>query len=71
MTVNTGIRLIFSLAILSDNTGVICGDESGTTKIKRYDLQTGVELNCLNLEDARGLAEVKLGGKGVLAVSYL
>ena len=70
LTTNTGIGTFYSLAMLSDNTGVICGDEPWTRKIQRYDLQTGAELNCLNLEDAWGLAEVKLGGKLALAVSY-
>ena len=67
---NTQINDLRSFTVLHDEIGVICGDESTTTKIKSYTLQTGRELHCLTSEDAWGLAEVKLGGKISLAVSY-
>ena len=67
-TINTGIEVINSITH-HQNTAVICGDESGSQKVKSYDLETGAELNCLNLHDARGVAAVKLGGKVALAVA--
>ena len=67
---NTEIYGLNSFAVLKDEIGVICGDESKITKIKSYNLQTGMELNCLNLTDAWGLAEVKFGGKLRMAVSH-
>ena len=55
--------------MLLDHVAVICGEEDGLTKIKSYNLHTGAEMICINLEDAFGLAEVKIGGKTALAVS--
>ena len=63
---DTEIYGLNSFAVLKDEIGVICGDAS---KIKSYNLHTGMELNCLNLTDAWGLAEVKFGGKLRLAVN--
>ena len=39
------------------------------TKIKSYNLQTGTEMICISIEEAFGLAEVKIGGNTALAVS--
>ena len=69
-TIPTGISCIKSSTLLGDNMVVICGDEDGVTKIKSYNLTSSQELQSLNLKDAYGLAEVKLNGKLVLAVSY-
>ena len=58
------------MTMLGDNVGVICGLEDKTRKFKSYDLTTGQVLQSLNLENAYGLAEVKLHEKPALAVSY-
>ena len=68
---NTEIDSLNSFTVLSDEIGVISGDESWIRKIKSYSLQTGRELHCLTREDAFGLAEVKFDGKLALVVSYL
>ena len=68
---NTGMDRVYSFTILTNEIGVICGDESWIRKIKSYNLQTGRELHCLTSVDAGGLAEVKVDGKVALAVSYL
>ena len=61
--------VISSIALLGDNVAVICGNEDNITKIKDYNLETGAEIISHNLEDAYGLAEVKIGDKMALAVS--
>ena len=58
------------MTVLGDNTAVMCGPEGITRKIKIYDLTTGQEFQSFSLENAYGLAEVKLNGKPALAVSY-
>ena len=68
---NTKIDDLCSFTVLNHEIGVICGDESKIRKIKSYDLQTGRELHSLTVEDAWGLAEVKLGGIIALAVSHV
>ena len=68
-TIKTRIDVIRSITMLLDHVAVICGEEDGLTKIKSYNLHTGAEMICINLEDAFGLAEVKIGGKTALAVS--
>ena len=69
--INTDIDVIRSIALLNNQTGVICGDEGFSRKIKSYFLPTGKDLNRLRLNDAFGLAEVKLGDKIALAVSHM
>ena len=64
------MTMISSSTVLGDNTAVMCGLEGKTRKIKSYDLTTGQELQNLSLENAFGLAEVKLNGKPALAVSF-
>ena len=68
---NTEIKALCSFMVVNHEIGVICGDESWVRNIKSYDLQTGTELNCLTAKGTWGLAEVKLGGKIALAVSYV
>ena len=68
-TINTGIDAIHSITLLIRNTAVISGAEDGIQKVKSYNLQTGAELCSLNLEDACGVAGVKLGGNLALAVA--
>ena len=68
--ISTGLAFVKSMTLLGDGIVVICGSESRTTRIKSYNLQTGAELNWLYVDDARGLAEVKLDQKLVLAVSF-
>ena len=68
--INTGIDSIYSISLLNGNMAVISGSEAGLRMVKSFNLQTATPLNSLNLTNAYGLAEVKLGGKTALAVSY-
>ena len=68
-TIKTGIDAIRSITMFLDHDAVICGEEDGLTKIKSYNLFTGAEMISISLEEAFGLAEVKIGGKRALAVS--
>ena len=68
-TINTGIDAIHSITLLSRNTAVISGAEDGIQKVKSYNFQTGAELSSVNLDDAYGVAGVKMGGNLALAVS--
>ena len=68
-TINTRIDAVNSITLLSRNTVVICGAEAGKQKVKSYNLQTGAELSSLNLDDASGVAGVKLSGNLALAVA--
>ena len=68
-SIQTGIDIIRSITLLRDDVAVICGEEDGLTKLKSYNLQNGALLNCFNLDEAFGLAEVKIGGISALAVS--
>ena len=68
-TINTGIVIIESMTLLNTNTAVICGFDEHIQKVKSYNLQTGAELSSSNLEDAYGVAGLKLGGKLALAVA--
>ena len=68
-SIKTGIDIIRSITLLRDDVAVICGEEDGFTKLKSYNLRNGAQLNCLSLDEAFGLAEVKIGGRSALAVS--
>ena len=69
-TIYTGINFIYSITLLSGNTAVICGSDALVRKLNSYNLHTGVELNGLNLKNAWGVTEVKLGEKMVLSVAH-
>ena len=68
-SINTGIVGINSITLLSRNTAVISGDEAGIRKVKSYNFQAGAGLCSLNLDDAYGVAGVKMGGNLALAVA--
>ena len=50
---------------INDGTIVIYG----SNKLRRYNIQTGVEISSAGVRDAMGMAEVKFGEKTVFAVS--
>ena len=59
-----------SVAPLNHHTAVVGGFEERILKAKSYNLQTGTQLSDVNINAATGIAEVKLGGKLALAVSF-
>ena len=51
------------MALLGDGTAVICCNG----KMKRYSLETGAELSCIDSEIINELAEVEINGKMAIA----
>ena len=67
---NLKIDLPRSITLPGENKAVVCSAEAGKNVIKRYDIQTGKELNCVYLSlNANGLTKVKVGEKLALAVA--
>ena len=68
---DTAMYFVNSMTLLCDGMVVICGDEDDyISKIRSYNLQTGAELNCLDVNGASGMTEVKFAQKPALAVSF-
>ena len=60
---------VSSMVLRNDDTVVICGYSRNASHLKCYNVLTEAELNCMDINDAYGLAEVKINGKTILAVS--
>ena len=71
-SIDTRWECAYSIALLGDNTAVICGKEKyeDSEKFKSFDLNTGAELDLCHFENGYYLAEVKMGEKLAVAVSY-
>ena len=54
------------MALLNDGSVVIF---DSTRLLRRYNIQTGLEITSAGVKDASGMAEVKIGDKVALAVS--
>ena len=58
------------VCVLSNGSVVICGEEGGNNKLKRFD-QEGILLSCMELTELpSGMTQVTLGGKTAIALSY-
>ena len=54
------------MTLLNDGSVVIF---DSTKQLRRYNIQTGVEITSTGVRDASGMAEVKIADKVALAVS--
>ena len=70
-SVIVGLANIAHLAAMTDGTVVIAGKEDGDWRLKQFNMQKRTEIYDEKLiEKPGGLAEINLGGKVALAVSY-
>ena len=60
---------VSSMVLRNDDTVVICGYSRNTSHLKCYNVLTETKLNCMDINEAYGLAEVKINWKAILAVS--
>lgn len=54
-----------------ENSVVVCVKEGKEWKLSQYNIQTGAQMSCTDLYDnAGGIAEIELGTKAALALSF-
>ena len=68
---DTGLKSIGPIRLLPDGSLVFHGKEKRQEKLKRYNLDTGMEMACVNVRDKLWAPSVvEFNGRYSLAVSY-
>ena len=70
--IRTGLSIGYwiYMAVLSDDTVVVGGNENNQYKLKCYSLETGQELReSTNINNVYGMTEVDQGGRSAVALS--
>ena len=70
--VKTGLSaaVFYNMTVLRDGTVAVTGMENNQYKLKLFNMEAGLEISSTDVAEARGIAEVKLGGKSTLALTF-
>ena len=59
----------FAMTSLDDGTVAVCEEDNNQNKLKRFSLETGLEISSTNISSVCGMTEVELKGRSTIVVS--